>query len=43
MEALNYLCYMTTLLTDICTIITRLTFGVFILKEEVESFYEYIK
>ena len=42
MEALNYLCYMTTFLTDICTKVTRLTSGVFSLKEGVESFYEYM-
>ena len=41
-EALNYLDYMTTLLTDIHTTVTRLTLGVFCLKEGVESFYEYM-
>ena len=41
MEALNYLCYK-TLLTDIHTAATRLTLGVFSLKEGVESFYEYM-
>ena len=38
MEALNYLCYMTTLPTDIHTTVTRLTFS---LKDGVETFYEY--
>ena len=42
MEALNYLHCMTTLLTDICTIVTRLTLGNFSLKEGVESFYKYM-
>ena len=42
MEALKYLHYLTTLLTDICTTITRLTLGIFSLKEGVESFYEYM-
>ena len=34
MEALNYLCYMTTLLTDIHTTVTRLTLDGLILKRE---------
>ena len=42
MEAMNYLHYMTTLITDTCTTVTRLTSGIFSLKEEVESFYEYL-
>ena len=40
MEAMNYLCYMTTLITDIHTTVTRLTVGILSLKEGVESFYE---
>ena len=43
MEALDYLHYMTTLLTDIHTTVTRLTSGVHSLKEGVESFNEYMK
>ena len=43
MEALNYQCYMTTLLTDMHTTVTRLTSAVLSLKEGVESFYEYIQ
>ena len=43
MKGLNYSCYMTTLLTDTCTAVTRLISGVFSLKEGVESFYEYMK
>ena len=42
MEALNYLHYMKTLLTDINTTVSRLTLGVFSLKEGVKSFYEYM-
>ena len=42
MEALNYLHYMTSIFTDICTTVTRLTLGIFSLKEGVESFYEYM-
>ena len=42
MEALNYLCYMTALLSDIHTTVTRLTLGIFSLKEGVELFYEYM-
>ena len=42
MEALNCLHYMTILLTVIHTIVTRLTLGVFSLKEGVKSFYEYM-
>ena len=42
MEELNYLCYMTTLLHDIHTTLTRLTLGVLSLKQGVESFYEYM-
>ena len=42
MEAMNYLCYMTTLITDILTTATRLTSDIFSLKEGVESFYEYM-
>ena len=38
MEAQNYLCYMTTLLTDIPTIITSTNLRCFSLKEGVESF-----
>ena len=38
LEALNYLHYMTSLLTDICTTVTRITLGIFSLKEDVESF-----
>ena len=43
MEALNYLHYTTTLLTDIHTIVPRLTLGVLSLKGEVKSFYEYMQ
>ena len=43
MEALKYLHYMTTVLTDICTTITRLTSGIFSFKEGVESFYKYMQ
>ena len=42
METMNCLCYMTSLSTDICMTVTRLTFGIFSLKEAVESFYKYI-
>ena len=42
MEVLNYLHYMTTLLTDIHTTVTRLTSAVFSLKEGVESLYKYM-
>ena len=42
MEALNCLYYMTTLLTDIHTTLTRLTSGFFSLKEGVELFYDYM-
>ena len=38
MEALSYLCYITTLLTDIHTTVTRLTLGVLSLKEGVNHF-----
>ena len=41
METLNYLHYVTTLLTDIRTTVTRLTLDIFILKG-VESFCEYM-
>ena len=41
-EAINYLCYMTTLITDIHATVTRLTSGIFSLKWGVESFYEYM-
>ena len=43
MEVLNYLCYMTYLLTDICTTVTVLTSGVLSLKEGAESLYEYMQ
>ena len=43
MEALNYLCCKTTLLADIHTTVTRVTSGVFSLKEGEESFYEYMQ
>ena len=43
MEALNYLHYMETLLTDTCTIVTRITSSEFSLKEGVESFYTYMQ
>ena len=33
MEAMNYLCYMTSLITDIHTTVIRLTSVIFILKE----------
>ena len=34
--------FMTILITDIHTIVTRLTTGIFSLKEGVEKFYEYM-
>ena len=40
MEAVNNLHYMTTLVTNIHTTVTRLTSGIFSLKAGVESFYE---
>ena len=43
MEALNYLCYMTTLFTDIHRAVPRLASGIFSLKEGVESFHEYMQ
>ena len=39
---MNYLHYMTTLITDVHMAVTRLTSGSFSLKEGVESFYEYM-
>ena len=42
-KALNYLCYMITVLTDNHTTVTRLTSGLHSLKEGVESFYEYMQ
>ena len=42
MEAMNYLCYMTTLMINIHTTVTRLTVGIFSLKEGVESSYKYM-
>ena len=42
MQAMNYLHYMTTLITEICTTVAGLVSGIFILKEGVESFYEYM-
>ena len=42
MEAMNYLCYMTTLVTDIHMTVTRLTSGIFSLMKCVESFYEFM-
>ena len=41
-EAMNYLIYLTTLITDIHTKVTRLTVCVLSLKEGVELFYEYM-
>ena len=43
MEAMNCLPYMTTLVTDIHTMVARLTSDIFSLKEGVESFHEYIQ
>ena len=34
MEAMNYLCYMTTLITVIHTTVTRLTLGILVLRRE---------
>ena len=42
-EAMNYLQYMTTLITDIHAMVTRLTAEIFSLKEGVKSFYEYMQ
>ena len=42
MGAMNYLYYMTTLITDIHKTVTRLTFGIFGLKEGEGYFYEYM-
>ena len=42
MEAMNYLRSMTTLITDICTTVTRLTSCILSLKEGVESFCHYM-
>ena len=40
---MNYICYMATLISDIHTIVTRLTMGIFSLKGGVESFYEFMQ
>ena len=42
MKALNYLHYIANLLSDIHTTVTRLTSGVFSLKEGAKIFYEYM-
>ena len=43
MEAMNYLPYMTTLITDIHAAVTRLALGIFSVKEGVGLFYEYMQ
>ena len=39
---MNYLLDMTTLITDTCKTVTRLTLDIFSLKEGVELFYEHM-